>query len=216
MDIKSIITVILFFLTTSLGVLIAYDIKKSGKLFGKEPATNNWQWNDQWDSSPKSLPIDQPIPATPSTPDVQIVANSYAEALQKSGELGKPVLVFFTADSCQWCKKMKSEAMVDPNVQAVLKHYILVYEDTDKSREAANRFGATSLPSFVITNSKQDKLKMDVGYKSANDFSVWLSDASLFSQPKQAAPQTPPTQPKKEPKRRFRDRRSPQPQNPGT
>jgi len=217
---------LLLFVVLAFGGLIFYDVKyghKFEKLLGKDRTTQNdqWKWKDDWtnkdgvtppgpDSKQIAPPVDGP----------QLIAGSYNEALKKSGELGKPVLVFFTADWCSWCKKMKSETLPDAKVQAVMKNYVLVYVDTDKDRAPATKFGVSSLPSYAVTNYKEEKLKVDSGFKNADSFQAWLNQPSLFTQPKAQAPVNP-TPPKTEPKKDERkkilrpgQRQPQQPQSP--
>jgi thiol-disulfide isomerase/thioredoxin len=228
MDQRTTVIGLLMFVVLAFGGLIYYDVKfghKFEKLMGKVGQSNNWRWEDGWDgkgpSSSTPGPQGPSVPQGPSAPQPngpQLIAGSYAEALQKSGETGKPVLAFFTADWCTWCKKMKNETMTDSRVQSVLKNYILVYVDSDHDRNAVRKFGVDGLPSYVITNSREDKLKVETGFKSPEIFSSWLNDSSLFNQPKGA-----PTQPraeekepeKKEPPRRRQPQRGEptQPQN---
>jgi thiol-disulfide isomerase/thioredoxin len=219
---------LLVFVLAAFGGLVFYDAKyghKFDKLLGKDKTTQqNWKWDDQWDSKGPNVQVppvnpNPPAPTPPPTPPVQqLIAGSYQEAIQKSGELGRPVLVIFTAEWCSWCKKMKSETMTDSRVQSVLKNYILVYVDTDKDRSPVRKFGVESLPSFVITNVNEEKLKFDSGFKNADSFASWLNSPNLFQQPKrqQAQPQQPPqpTQPQDNRKRPFQRNTPPQPTNP--
>lgn len=216
---------LLLFVILAFGGLIFYDVKvghKFEKLLGKEKVANNWKWEDNWDGKGPTGPgpgPDRPSPTPPpvDVPGPQLIAGSYTEAVKKSGEVGKPVLAFFTADWCQWCKKMKSETMSDSKVQAALKSYIVVYVDTDKDRAPARKFGVESLPSYVITNAKEEKLKADGGFKNADSFASWLNNPSLFNQPRaeaQPQPTPPPPDPKSQPDRNgpFRRRQQPPPQ----
>jgi hypothetical protein len=59
-----------------------------------------------------------------------------------------------------------------------------VYVNTDNDRATATKFRITSLPSFVITNVKEEKLKEDSGFKNASSFVNWLNEPKLFNQPK--------------------------------
>lgn len=190
---------LLVFVVAAFGGLVFYDIKyghKFEKRFGGPAGqTQNWKWDDNW--SGKGQPVAPPKAVTPPAPTVppatpapspgqQLIAGSYQEGINKSGETGKPVLAFFTSDSCSWCVKMKSDTMTDSRVQAVLRNYILVYVDTDRDREAIRKFGVRALPSFVVTNHREERLKMDMGYKNADSFSSWLNDPGLFTQPRRA------------------------------
>lgn len=227
MTAKSAILALLVVMTLGLGGYVAYDLKKGNgsKLFGpKAEQKSNWKWDDNWDGkNPQPQPkeedrINKPIPPDGIKVKPQSVAGSYAEALKLSGEQGRPVLAFFTADWCGYCKKMKSETMNDQRVLSVMNNYILVYVDTDKDREGVRDFGVSSLPTFVVTNYKKEKLKVDSGFKNADNFASWLNDNNLFTQPKsQAQPEPKQPEEKKDDRRRIIPRREstpPQPNNP--
>lgn len=156
---------------------------KSKKIGFHHEQVDNWVWEDEWEN--KTSPIKE-HDETDAKPEIktQVIATTYKEALQKSGELGMPALIVFSADWCGYCKKMKSETMVDKDVVAVMKNYILVYVDSDKDREGIRKFGVQGLPTCVITNYKEDNLKTVTGYQSAGPFAKWLDDPSLYSQPK--------------------------------
>lgn len=197
---KSMLVGLLLFVIFSFGGLILYDSKyghKFEKYLGKEKTIRNWKWEDQWDGKSPLTPI-KPI-------ELQLIANNYTEALHKSGETGKPVLVFFTAEWCQWCSKMRSETMPDILVQNMLKNYILVYVDTDKDRGPARKFNIESLPSYIITNYKEDGIKAGNGFKSPESFANWLNNPNFYNQPKNENRKDDPMQPpekKKEPQKR--------------
>jgi thioredoxin-related protein len=206
---------LLVFVILAFGGLVFYDIKyghKFEKRFGttKEPA-QNWKWEDDWNS--KGAPVGPqtgpttPGPVVPAPEAQQLIAGNYAEALQRSAALGKPILAFFTADWCNWCQKMKTETMSDARVKTVLKNYILVYVDADKDRDTTKKFGVTTLPSYVVTNANETKLKMDTGFKNADSFASWLNDSKLFDQPKKS-----PDQPRPQPQPQQRPQIRPQPQ----
>ena len=182
---------LLFFVVLSFGGLILYDSRyghKVGKYIGREKPSNNWKWDDNWDGPghQPGQPLPPPRQAAPP-PRQQEVAGSYAEALKRSGETGTPVLAFFTADWCNWCKKMRAETLADQSVAAEMARYVTVYVDADKERAVASKFGVESLPSYVITNYKEEKLKVGSGYKNAGSFRGWLQDPSLQKQPKRPA-----------------------------
>lgn len=191
MDQRNLVIGLLVFVLSAFGLIVFYDVNYGHKFerkFGKSRQTQNWKWEDDWDSKDSPVvptkPNHSPTPVTPIPLGQQFIAGSYQEAILKSGETGKPVLVFFTADWCNWCKKMKLETMMDSKVQSLLKNYILVYVDTDKDRSPVAKFNIESLPSYIITNSKEEKLKYENGYKNSGFFANWLNDPNLYNQPK--------------------------------
>lgn len=224
MDQRAIMLFVMVMVVLGMGAFVAYDMTTNDrleKITGKE--SSNWNWNDNWDNTdgPSVNPV-KPNEVTPEVPQnrSQIVASSYQEAIRKSGELGMPVLVYFEADWCSWCQKMKREVLTDAKVKQMMKNYVLVHVNTDKERSVARKFGVSGLPAFVITNSAERKLKMDQGYMNADKFTQWLNNPNLFKQPKQENRRiTPPrTQPDDDDRRwpRFpRDRDDQQRRSPG-
>lgn len=173
------------------GGMLAFDMKQKNE---QKPATTNESiLSDSW-----GRPIlDSPIVDNQQ----QIVASSYRDAIKKSGEEGMPVLVFFEADWCSWCKKMKSETLTDRNVRQSMKNYILVFVNTDRNKSIARKFGVRSLPSYTITNMNETKLKSDGGFLDAKRFDNWLGNPTMYKQPKRGERDvTPPPQEKRQPR----------------
>ncbi len=164
------------------------EIKGSGKfqkLF-RMNNVDNWKWNDDWNGNGPITQLKK-LEENKSEKQIlndQVVAETYQEALKKSGELGKPVFVFFTADWCGYCHKMKKDTMPKDEVKEVLKNYIVVYINADRDRDSVKKMGVESLPFFLITNYKEDSLKTAKGFMDAKTFTSWLGDSKLFTQPK--------------------------------
>lgn len=174
-----------------LGSFVVWDLNKKGKLnglFGKQETSNNWKWDDDWksESVPEKAP---PKPDKKSEPvEVQVVAQSYTDAIQRSSELGKPVLVLFTTSSCNWCEKLKKETLKDNGVKSMMTKYIFVEVDVTKNRLIAKKFGVTALPTTLITNGKEENLKILGGFKPAKAYEEWLNNPELLEQPRDSKP----------------------------
>lgn len=194
---------------------ILYDTKTNNRLgFKKEPA-KNWQWEDDWNKvnpiqEPKSKPdIDKPNQNKPVTPRSQITAATYAEAIKIAGERNMLALVFFEADWCKWCQKMKQETLPELKKRDALLKYVFVEVNTDKDRAPATKFGVRSLPSYVVTNAQEAKLNLGTGFKSVDQFVQWLGNGGDVpigppstppgTQPKPSKPQSPGVQPPENP-----------------
>jgi thioredoxin-related protein len=185
----------------------------------KQVPSTNWQWSNDWNTpsdpngkteptNPVGPPIVNPTPPPQPQPQpnkpAEITLIGYNEAIKKSAEDGKPVLVMFTASWCTWCTKFKQEVLTDASVKAACQNYHFTMIDSDQEKNAIRKFGITGLPSFVITNSKEQKLKFEGRYMDAATFVRWLSDTNMQNQPK-VQPQAP-VQPQPQPQqdRRFR------------
>ena len=192
-----------------MGGFVVYDMtvnNRLDKVTGKDQQSN-WNWNNDWNVEATPVTPEQPDePIIEDGPQQQIVAQSYQDAIKKSGELGMPVFVYFHADWCHWCTKMKNEVFSDSKVKTMLKNYIVIHVNTDKHPDVSRKFGINSLPSYVITNVDEKNLKSGKGYQAADQFVSWLDNPSLYKQPKKNV--TPPNiQPDEN------DRRWPQPRN---
>lgn len=184
---RNIMMIIIVSVTVLLSNVVMIGMKSNANAEKiKKEANANWKWEDNWnsDSDPKSEEAPKPVEKKPETPKEQIVASSYREAIQKSGELGRPVFAFFTADWCGFCRKMKSETLSDKKIAEMLKDYIVVYVDTDKDRVGVNKFNVSSLPSYVITNHKEENLKFGSGHMNVENFAKWIDNPKLIEQPK--------------------------------
>ena len=202
MNEKSSILLLLVVVMFCLVGFVIYDAKTNNRLgFGKDKTDDNWQWEDQWDGAPVEPKIDPKVAPKVPTPvkplPEQLVVGTYAEAIKKAAELKMPVLVLFESDQCSWCKKMKEETFPDPKVQEAIKKYIVVHVDVYKDKAIAKKFGVKYLPSYVVTNAQEESVKVDGGFKTADQFVQWL-DA------KEPSPQVEPKKPQeKQPNRRL-------------
>jgi thioredoxin-related protein len=179
MNQRAILVGLLLFVTMTMAVAIGLKNK------AEERNPNNVEnvLGDNWETSVSPIADDNdPIVEENK---VQIVASDYKDAIKKSGEKGMPVLVFFEADWCGWCTKMKRESLTDAKVKDVMKNYILVYVDYDKNKSVARKFGVQSLPSYAITNVNEKSLKSDGGYLDGNGFAQWLDNPDMYEQPKE-------------------------------
>jgi thiol:disulfide interchange protein len=180
---RNIMMIFLVAVTFIFGAVLLTEVMNKKTVPNKE---DNWEWEDKWTGSVDPIPQkeEEKPEVSPEKPITQITASSYQEALKISSETGKPVLAFFTSDSCVWCDKMKAETLTDSNVIEAMKSYIFVVVDTSKDRDGVRKFGIVGLPSYVITNAKEDKFKSGSGFMNGVNFNNWLNDSKFTNQPK--------------------------------
>lgn len=197
MNQRSFVIIVLLIVVFGFGGLILWN-KSNNKLANEEQQkSSNWEWENDWEGAEGVETSDQPetpeIPDQPEEnekPNHQIIASNYADAIAESGKYGMPIFVYFEADWCHWCKKMKREVLSDAKVKEIMKNYIVVYVDTDQNRDLAMEFKVRVVPAYAITNCEGDKLKSGKGLKEVDEFILWLKDSTLYEQPKidQAVP----------------------------
>lgn len=161
-------------------IVAGYGLKYSG-LNSIPTDQENWQFGD-WENGDKEERVEynapKPNPEQPVHPEQkgQIIANTYDEAIAMAKEKNMPVLMFFHADWCHWCRKMEKEVLVEENVKTAMENYIFFKSDTDKEKEIAKKYHVRGLPSFVIIDSKEKVRKKEAGYKKPQEFAKFLND----------------------------------------
>ena len=135
---------------------------------------DNWNWNNNWNGNgPVKIEDTHSIQIENVKPE-NVKALNYADALQKSKELNKKIFIIYTADWCKYCQKMKNETLSQAQVIEQLKDYIFLEIDTDKDRSGVKKFGIDGMPSFVVTNYEEEKIKATKGFMDADSFLKWL------------------------------------------
>jgi thiol:disulfide interchange protein len=100
---------------------------------------------------------------------------TYRESLELSKNQNKNVLLFFTADWCTWCKKMKSETFSKPTLrQFLLSNYVCCLVDVDKEKFIANKYQIVGIPAYVIITPNEQIIKTNEGFKEEAIFLNWL------------------------------------------
>lgn len=80
----------------------------------------------------------------------------------------RPVLVYWTADWCSYCRQFEADMGADPAFRAaILSRYRIVRRDFDRERAAAYLSGVFHIPAFIGQDGRRA-----VGYTTANDL-LW-------------------------------------------
>ncbi|SMF22571.1 Thiol:disulfide interchange protein [Alteromonadaceae bacterium Bs31] len=87
---------------------------------------------------------------------------SFDEALIRSAESGKPVLLDVSAIWCPSCRKLDSKVLSRPDVQALIEeHYVFtrVEFESDQGVALQERYGIKGFPTLLVLNSNGDRLR---------------------------------------------------------
>jgi len=101
----------------------------------------------------------------------------YDAGVAEARAAGKPVMLYFTADWCEPCKRMKRTTWADPAVRDALAGHVPIRIDIDKSPAMAKRFGVNSVPRLIILDDAGEPLSIRTGYSRPSDIIAWLGRA---------------------------------------
>lgn len=126
-------------------------------------------WHAFADDASEAPPAGKTAEAPQNAPWLLDFAAAQREALANR----RPLLARFGGEACPWCKRLEEE-ISNPQVQAELKKWTLVYIDVDKAPAEARRWGVGPIPSLRVFNSTGRQIHHSDGYRDAADLAKWL------------------------------------------
>src|SRR5665213_452715 len=97
-----------------------------------------------------------------------------AAARAESARVHKPVMLYFTADWCGYCREMAHTTWADPAVGDALKDYVPVKIDADARQDLADHYGVRGLPSLAVLDENGDAIRFTSGAMSSARLIAWL------------------------------------------
>ena len=98
-------------------------------------------------------------------------SRSLDKGLQAAQQEDKPVMVYFWAIWCQFCKKFESETLSNPEVNTILRDdYVLVAMDLDVDRDVARKYGVSYPPYMLFLDGSGNVLERIPGAVDADYF----------------------------------------------
>ena len=100
---------------------------------------------------------------------IQFFEGSWAEALKKSQETGKPIFLDAYASWCGPCKALKTRVFTNQEVGAYFnEHFINIEKDMEKGegRQIARTYRITAYPSLFFVKDDGSVVKRAVGYRN--------------------------------------------------
>jgi thioredoxin-related protein len=104
---------------------------------------------------------------------------SYQEGLEVAKKLNRHVFMFFTAEWCTWCNKMKKETFTNAEIKDLTKNYIIIYVDADKEKEVNQKYQVKGIPAYFMLDGQGRVVKTGAGFKNTTDFKQWLTMAAV-------------------------------------
>lgn len=95
----------------------------------------------------------------------------YLQGLEVAKDAKKPVFLYFHAEWCTYCKKLKQTTFKNSAVLEYLKNnFISIKVDTDKKRELAKQWNVKGLPTLWFLESDNSKISSIPGYVDEKHF----------------------------------------------
>lgn len=169
-----------------IGNVYVYQMKMNPNSGVSQQQQDNYQWNDSWGGSndgqfdrPRQDPIETDPEVRPEKR--QIVASDYKDAVSKSRQTGKPVLIFFEKNRCTYCDKMKREVLSDSRIRELMKKYVFVsvnVSDSLANRRLGVRYRVAAAPTSVIIDSNERTIGRVRGFQDVGNYGQFLSSPS--------------------------------------
>jgi len=94
----------------------------------------------------------------------------------------QPVLVFFTADWCTYCKLMERTTLTNDAVKQVVTNMTHIVVDIDEHQDLAQKFGIDGVPTFLVLSDTGTEVRRSSGFQPAPDFLRWLTNGVTAAQ----------------------------------
>jgi len=88
----------------------------------------------------------------------------YADGMHTARTLHRPVLLYFHAATCDWCRKMDIETFTDPGVVTQAHGYVCIRIDQLRATDLTRKYGVTELPTAIITDAEGTSLVKRTGF----------------------------------------------------
>ncbi len=96
--------------------------------------------------------------------------NSYDDALAIAQEEDKPIIIYFWASWCKWCRLIEGEVFMDSEVHEMLNNsFVLAASNLDFEKDMSSRFGIQN-SGLILFLDKEGNTLQTVGYMKPKKF----------------------------------------------
>lgn len=148
------------------GILVVLVL--GGIYFYNRPASNSDAQVAQADMT-ASVSEDQPSQNAPSKVSDRILWKDYTPGMALAEKEGKSIFLYFHADWCGYCRKLKNETFKDDRIKAYLNNnFVSISVDTDKRQKLAQQWGVRGLPTLWFLEQDGKKVNSLPGFVDAD------------------------------------------------
>lgn len=108
-------------------------------------------------------------PAGAATRGIEFI-KGYQPGYDLARRLRRPILLFFTAEWCQYCHQLADEAFCDEEVVDLSRRFVCVVVDADAEPEICRRFQVRGYPTVLFVSPLAAPLSRIVGKQPPADF----------------------------------------------
>jgi thioredoxin-like negative regulator of GroEL len=101
----------------------------------------------------------------------------YQAGLARGQSANKPMLVFFTAEWCTFCRQMAEEAFCDGQVTKLADQFVCVLVDADREEQVCRQFNVRGYPTVVFLSPRGTPLNRATGKQSAAQLVIEMHSA---------------------------------------
>lgn len=101
----------------------------------------------------------------------------YSRGYQDAHAAGKPMLVFFTADWCDYCHQMLQEAFLDQRVVLLSRQFVCVLVDADREPGVCRQFEIRGFPTVQFLSPRGVPLNRVTGKTPGESLAVEMQAA---------------------------------------
>jgi thiol:disulfide interchange protein len=103
----------------------------------------------------------------------------YSDGYQRAQEEGKPMLVFFTAQWCNFCHQMEAEAFADSQVVQLASQFVCILVDADQEPAVCQEFRVRGYPTIQFLSARGVPLNRMTGKRPAQQVAAQMQAALL-------------------------------------
>jgi thioredoxin-related protein len=94
--------------------------------------------------------------------------------LATADEEQQPILVYFTATWCGYCRSFEKVTLADESVTTAIHPFLKTRLDYDDDAYLASKYGIRGVPTVLLLNPKGQIVAQTMGYQSPQDFLTWF------------------------------------------